>query len=84
MTKQFLKTFNFVMQYYSRPKIEKVGHINSGMQQAKTLSLERDLNCITRCENPRNVVFMPCLHIVICVACSGPQFVRCPICRRDN
>jgi len=82
-TKQFLKTFNFVMQYYSRSKIDKVDYINSGMQQARTLSLERDLNCITYCENPRNVVFMPCLHIVICVACSGPQFVRCPICRRD-
>jgi len=42
-------------------------------------------SCLACCSKPRDVVYVPCGHLVSCARCSL-HFQRCPVCRRriDN
>lgn len=47
-------------------------------------SLSDDYKCIICIENPKNVIFKPCLHMAVCKRCYGslPK-QECPICKRQ-
>ena len=40
----------------------------------------RQRDCVVCLEQPRTVVFLPCAHLCVCLACSA-QLSSCPICR---
>ena len=42
------------------------------------------VKCIICCDQPRNVLFRPCNHILICDECSGKtNYEECFVCRSE-
>jgi len=37
--------------------------------------------CVVCLENPREVILMPCGHLVCCLTCEAQLNNRCPVCR---
>ncbi len=47
-------------------------------------SVEKTSLCTICVEERRNLIFIPCMHIVACARCGKHQTItRCPICRMD-
>lgn len=47
-------------------------------------TLNDDFKCIICIENPKNVIFKPCLHMALCKNCFlGLRKPECPICKKN-
>jgi hypothetical protein len=52
--------------------------------QNKINELEEMVYCLLCRENPRTILFQPCLHLTLCVDCHRQeemQMKNCPFCR---
>ena len=65
---------------------EPTASVDSGISEAEYQTRrEQESQCVVCMNNPREVAFIPCGHIVYCQACGqhihGTQPNRCPTCR---
>ncbi|XP_071115021.1 baculoviral IAP repeat-containing protein 3-like isoform X1 [Haliotis cracherodii] len=68
-----------------RIKAERKGHDKTKNQlkatKEETQQLRESSACKICLEDPANIVFLPCGHMVACGVCS-PALERCPVCRK--
>ena len=47
---------------------------------AETREVEEESLCICCLDRPRDIVFLSCMHVVVCEQCA-PRTASCPTCR---
>jgi hypothetical protein len=77
--RRFLKLTNGIKQYLQNAKerfyMEKLSNLGR--------ILPDEFKCIICIDNPKNVIFKPCLHMAICQTCCQKLDKRtCPICKK--
>ena len=79
----FLKKSYYKIKYRHLEVVSKYSRVSL---QDKKLYTEKNNECIICFENPKEVVIIPCGHLIMCALCSykvRKKYEECPKCRQQ-
>jgi len=67
--------------FYRRMKAKRIEEGKDKLKNVTAIILKDDYRCINCLNRPRNVIYKPCLHFVLCSVCNTDHKTRlCPVC----